>query len=454
MDHYTKKVSDFAVQTSGDLIQPEAIEVAKTAMLDCVGVTLAGSKEESVKICARLAQEETSNCDATVIGQGFKTSTLMAAFCNGTAAHALDFDYGFPYWGQPTASLVPAILSLGEKTNTKGRDFLEAYVVGFEVTARLARSMPEHSGKGRWHAVGTLGTLGSAVACAKMLGLDTRAVQCTLGIASSMASGIVWNYGTMTKPLHAGLAARNGMIAAKLAQDGFTANPNLIEKQKGFFNVFSRNLPCDLGPLDSLGSSFDLVERGIMIKTHPCAGLSHTAVDALLILRAQDNMKAEAIESIKVSVTQHAFEKMSGQLAQNGIQGKFSMPYILARAFVDGKISLDMFTDEAVRDPIVSKLAEKVEMTVGPEIQDTLDGSAPSEVTMRSKDGRVFSHRSDYAKGTPQFPMTPEELKAKFIDCACRALDKATVLQVVEFIDHLEDLENVGTLCQLLIGHS
>ena len=177
------------------------------AFLDCVGVALAGSDEESARICAAMAQQESRVAEATVIGYGFQTSATLAALCNGTSAHALDFDHSY-LMGQPTAGLIPAVLTMGEATEASGRDVLAAYVAGFEVVSRLARSMPQLSTHGHWHATSSFGTVGAAACCARLAGLDPGATRNALGIAASMASGMVWNFATMTKPLHSGLAAQ------------------------------------------------------------------------------------------------------------------------------------------------------------------------------------------------------------------------------------------------------
>ncbi|MEE9550659.1 MAG: MmgE/PrpD family protein [Candidatus Binatia bacterium] len=451
---YTEKIAKFVVGASLEDIPAKALEVAKKDIFDCVGVTLAGSKETSGRICARLAREEGANNEATVLGQGFKTSALMAAFANGTAAHALDYDHSFSLIGQPTAGLVPAIFPLAEALGANGRNLLEAYVVGFEVTAKLCRTIPAHSGKGGWHPTGTVGSLGAAVACAKLLRLDNRAVQMTLGIASSMASGIVWNYATMTKPLHAGLASRNGMLAARLAEYEFTANPLVLEGPKGFYDVYSRDLPYDLGPLDDLGTSFDLVERGINFKAYPCGGLIHPAIDAVLKMRAQHNITPEAVEAINVDVTQHTYDRIIYRFPETGLQGKFCMPYVLARVLIDGKIILDTFTDEAIRDPFVRKLAERVHMKVDPEMNKIMEGNRPCKVMIRLKDGRTFSLRIDFPKGSPEFPLTPQEFRAKFVECARRALNEKAVSRALELLDCLESLDHVGPLCQLLMGET
>ena len=452
---YTKKVSEFVAQTTYEDLPAKAIELAKQAILDSVAVTLAGSIEPASKICAQIAREESTSKDSSVFGQGFKSSATQAAFANGTAGHALDYDYNFVYMGQPTSCLVAATFALSEKLRRSGRDFLAAYVVGFEVTTKLVCSIPDHSSKEGWHSAGTLGALGAAVACAKLLGLQVEAVRTTLGIAASMASGFIWNYGTMTKPLHAGLAARNGVLAAKLANSGFTANRSILEGARGFHESYSRGSPYDLAVIESLGKSFELVDREIGFKAYPCGGLTHSAIDAVLEMRAERDLSPEMIDDIHVGVTPHTYSKVLDKIPETAIQSKFSMGYILARAIIDGKVTLDTFTEGAIRDTSVLRLAEKVHMQVDPELEEDAEGSRPSKVTIRLKDGRTISGRVDYAKGTAKkWPLTPEELKDKFINCARRALKEKAVLEAAAMIEMLETLDSVAPLCQLLAGNA
>ena len=449
---YTRKVAEFVAQTTYEDLPVKAIELVKQAILDSVAVTLAGSIEPAAKICAQMAREESTSKDSSVFGQGFKTSCSQAALVNGTAGHALDYDYNYTYMGQPTSCLAAATFALAEKLGRSGREFLQAYVVGFEVTTKLVLSIPDHSIKEGWHSAGTLGALGAAVACAKLLGLQVEAVQTTLGIAASMASGFIWNYGTMTKPLHAGLAARNGVLAAQLASNGFTANRSILEGARGFHESYSRGSPYDLAVIESLGKSFELVEREIGFKAYPCGGLIHSAVDAVLEMRAQ-GLAPDTIDDIRVGVTPHAYTKVLDKIPETAIQSKFSMGYVLARAVIDGKVTLHTFTEEAIRDKSVLGLAEKVHMEVDPELEEDAEGSHSSKVTMRLKDGRTISGRVDYAKGTAKkWPLTPEELRDKLISCASRALQEKAVLEAAAMIERLETLDSVAPLCQLLAG--
>ncbi len=448
--NYTKKVAEFVSHTRFESIPTAALEETKRALLDCIGVMLAGSQEESAKICAKLAKEESSSQGSTVIGQGFKSSTLMAAFSNGTAGHALDFDHGF-IMGQPSAGLIPAILAVGEKVGASGRDILVAYVVGFEVIARLCRSMPGHN-PGGWHATATLGSLGTAVACARILRLDPQAIQQTLGIASSMASGLRANFATMTKPLHAGLAAKNGVLAAQLAASGFDANPTVIGENEGFFVAFSRDLPSDLRPFEELGSSFDLVTRGIRFKPYPCGGLTHSAVEVILKMREQQKISPEGVESIQVRVTSHVFNTILNRLPETALQTKFSMPYIVARALIDGKLGLETFSEEAARDSSVRSLGAKVEMQLDPDLQVNEDASRPCKVILHQKDGKILSESVGLDQTIPRARLSSQELRMKFAECASRTLNKEAATEVEKHIDHLEERDSLDPLFKLLIA--
>lgn len=447
----TARIARFVVETEFQKIPSEAIKMAKTALLDCLGVALAGSKESSARICAEIARQEHAKEESSVIGQGFKSSAMQAAFANGTAAHALDFDHSFTLMGQPTAPIIPAIISLGESLGSSGRRCLEAYVAGFETITKLVMSLRQRSEDG-WHPPSSFGSFGAGVACAKLQGLNQSQVETTLGTAASMASGLVCNFGTMSKPLHVGLGARNGVVAAKLAQSGFTANMQAIEARLGFYEVFYPGAEPDNRPLEELGTVYELINSGIRIKPYPCGGLTHPAIDGVLEFKTKNGITAEMVESIDVGVARHTFERIVFRVPQNGLQGKFSMPYLLARAIIDGRLFLDAFTDSAVRDENVLRLAERVQMRLDPDLQPTALGSRPCKVTIRLRDGRSFSRQIDYAKGSREAPMTAEELKEKFVGCARQALDDSSIERIIEDVEHLETLQDIRPLCRLLMG--
>ena len=424
----TAKLAEFVTDLHYEAIPRKAVETAKIAVRDGLGVALAGSREEDARIAAEIARQEGAREETSVIGQGFKTSALNGALANGTAAHALDFDHSFTMMGQPTAPIVPATFALGETLGASGRRMIEAYVAGFEVTAKLVHSLRD-SGHDGWHAPSTLGSFGASAACGKLLGLDAAQMQMALGITASMASGIVANFGTMTKPLHVGLGARNGVLAAKLARGGYTANAKAIEE---------------------LGRSYALVTDGLRIKPYPCGGLTHQVIDSVLEFRAQHGLTAEMIERIDVDVVKHTFDRIVFRVPQTGIQGKFCMPYLVARAIIDGKIGLHIFTDGAVHDQNVLKLAERVQMNLDPNLKKTDAAGRPCRVTVRLKNGQTFVREAQHAKGGPEHPMTEDELRGKFTECAREALDASSAARALDTIEKLETVADVRPLCEIL----
>ena len=445
----TAKLAGFVTDLNYEAIPRKAVEAAKIAVRDCLGVALAGSREEDARIAAEIARQEGAREETSVIGQGFKTSALNGALANGTAAHALDFDHSFTMMGQPTAPIVPATFALGESLGASGSRMIEAYVAGFEVTAKLVHSLRD-SGHDGWHAPSTLGSFGASAACGKLLGLDAGQMQMALGITASMASGIVANFGTMTKPLHVGLGARNGVLAAKLARGGYTANAKAIEGGFGFYQVLHQDAPINEPAIEELGRSYALVTDGLRIKPYPCGGLTHQVIDLVLEFKAQHGLTAEMIERVDVDVVKHTFDRIVFRVPQTGIQGKFCMPYLVARAIIDGKIGLHIFTDSAVRDQNVLKLAERVQMNLDPNLKKTDAAGRPCRVTVRLKNGQTFVREAQHAKGGPEHPMTEDELRGKFTECAREALDAGSAARALDTIEKLETVADIRPLCEIL----
>ena len=447
----TAKLAKFVSSLSYESIPPKAMETVKIAVRDCLGVALAGSREEDAKICAEIARQENAKEETSVIGQRFKSSALNAALANGTAAHALDFDHSFTLMGQPTAPIIPAIFALGESLGASGRRMIEAYVAGYEVTAKLVHSLRDSTHDG-WHAPSTLGSFGAAAGCGKLLGLSAAQIEMALGITASMAGGVVANFGTMTKPLHVGLGARNGVLAAKLARGGYTANAKAIESGFGFYQVLHQDAPIDEQPIEEIGRSFSLLSDGLRIKPYPCGGLTHQVIDAVLEFRAKHGLSPEMIEAVDVDVVKHTFDRIVFRVPQTGIQGKFCMPYLVSRAISDGRIGLDIFTDEAVRDQKVLKLAERVQMRLDTNLKKIDPAGRPCRVTVRLKNGQSYTCEAQHAKGGPEFPMTEAELEAKFFDCAKEVMPVDMAQQALNYVARLETLDNIRPLCERLSG--
>jgi 2-methylcitrate dehydratase PrpD len=328
---------------------------------------------------------------------------------------------------------------------------IEAYVTGYEVTGKLAHSLRDSAHEG-WHAPSTLGSFGAAAGCGKLLGLSAPQVEMALGITASMASGVVANFGTMTKPLHVGLGARNGVLAAKLAQGGFTANAKAIEAGVGFYQTLHGGTPIHEPAIDELGRSYALLTDGLRIKPYPCGGLTHQVIDSILEFRAKHGLTPEMVDSVEVDVVKHTFDRIAFRVPQTSIQGKFCMPYLVARALIDGKVGIDTFTESAVRDPNVLKLAERVKMSLDNNLKKSDLAGRPCRVTVRLKNGQTYTREAQHAKGSPEFPMTEAELNEKFFECAKHAIPAAAAQQALENIRKLETLSSLRPLCDVLRG--
>ena len=451
----TKNVVDFIVSSRLEAIPGQALAVAKDAIQDCVGVALAGARQPAGAIPAEWARKAAGTGAATVWGQDFKTTAHDAALVNGTAAHALDYDdVTWGLIGHPSVSLVPALFALGETINALGRDILHAYVVGFEVMAKLGRTtQPRHSLDGGWHATGTIGAFGATAACCKLLALDAESTAHALGIVYSMTSGNVSNFGTMCKPLHAGLAARNAIEAALWAQAGFTSLPHPFDGPRSFHEVYSRGLPADMRPLEELGKIYELVVRGVVIKPYPCGVALHPAIDAVHALKSEHTIDPDDVVAGEAGVTRYTFDKLCYLVPQTGLEAKFSMPYTIARAILDDSIGFDTFTDRFVLDERAQALTRRIGMYVHDGIEKSWKtGSRPVHVRLRLRDGRALERRVDISKGNPEVALTAEELNVKFEDCARLSLDTGAMRAAAQALQKIETLKVILELTRELGG--
>jgi 2-methylcitrate dehydratase PrpD len=450
---HTMRIVDFVVNSRFADVPQKALKVAREAILDCVGVAIAGTLEPAGRLTADWARAAAGASQASVWGHGFRTSAHDAALVNGTAAHALDYDdVTWGLIGHPSVSLTSCLFALGEQFGKSGLEVLHAYVVGFEVMAKIGRTtQPLHSLEAGWHATVTIGTFGATAACCKLLQLDPQAVGHALGIAYSMTSGNTSNFGTMTKPLHAGLAARNAVEATMLARSGFTSVPHPFDGPKSFHAVYSRGLPADMSVLEELGKVYELETRGVVIKPYPCCVSGHTSIDAALRLRNEDGVRPANIMRINLCVTRYTYDKLSYQRPVTGLEAKFSAQYAVARAISDGQLGLGTFTDAAVRDPDITKLAARVYMNVDEEIDRAWkSGSRPVKLRAELTDGRVIEKLVAISKGNPEVPLSADELVAKFRDCTGLVLGPEAIEGAISALINLENVSNIASLVALL----
>lgn len=448
----TNRLASFVSESNFEALPANAIEAAKRGLLDTIGVAIAGVREPASTAMVRVLETLGGTATASVIGKQTRTNAPQAAFANGVMAHALDFDddIGAGY-GHPSAVLVPTVLALGESLGASGRDVIEAYVLGVEAWYRIARAMPRLHPLG-WHPTGIFGAIGAAAAAARLMKLGTARTAAALGLAASQSAGLIQNLGTMTKPFHAGNAARSGIMAALLAVEGWTASTEVLEGPLGFSFALGRGASCDVGSiLDGLGASWAIVNPGLNVKRYPCYYSAHKCIDAMLSLARERDIDPSLVESVHCRVPARVKTILFHVDPKTGLEAKFSMHFFMAAALVDRALGLAQFVDTKPSEPAIRTLMARVHMSVHP----TGDGvdpphDYPDTVEVQFRDGTCLTESVTLAKGNAENPLTWHELNAKFRACATLNLapDKVQAIEVA--VTELERADSVEVLGRLL----
>ncbi len=419
---------------------PESVlRTARAGVLDALACAVAGREERVSRAVREWVWDEGSAGSAGVWGSGVRSSAARAALANGTAGHALDFDdVNWSMNGHPTVPLLPAVLAVAESRGLSGAEALAAYVAGFEVQGRIGEALSISHYERGWHPTGTLGVLGASVAAGRLLGLDEPGLRRALGIACSQAAGSRMNFGTDTKPLHAGLAAQAGVTAAELAARGVTAREDGLEADMGLADLYDGVRPL---ALPRLGEPFALEHPGLELKPYPSCRFTHRIIDAVLELRAR--LPGAEVASIECGLVPLAHKILIYRKPENGLQAKFSAAYCVAVAWLDGWPRLEAFGDARVRRDDVQALLRRVEL---------LDASGREEqVTLQLADGSRHSERVRLARGHPERPLSEAERLQKVRDCMEPAFGAARVERLVETVERLESLDDVRELSGLLV---
>src|ERR1700681_1469463 len=433
-----------------DGLPDAALEWAKTGILDTVGVTLAGSLEP----CARIALHVcTATGPALVFGCAQRLSVTDAALVNGTASHALDFDdCSNTLGGHPSVPILPGLFALADAMPVSGRDFLAAYVAGFETETRIARAVNFHHYDKGWHPTATLGIFGATAAASLLLRLTAQETATALAIAASFSSGLKANFGTMTKPLHVGHCARNGVMAAMLARAGMTASHDVFEHRQGFFNVFNGagNYDADAVLRDWAGP-LDIITPGIAIKSYPCCGSTHPAIDAMLDLVRAHRLTPENVAHVVSWMHPRRLAHTNRPSLRSALDAKFSVQYCLARALVDGQVVLSHFDENAYRDPRVAAVMARIEAAPHPHMSPSSEAHFGAEVTVTTTDRRTLAKAVDIALGRTSDNALPRALlEAKYRDCAGRVLSADAVVRSLDLVREMETLDRVSRLSDAL----
>lgn len=436
--------ANYVTDTNFDQLSPSVIHAAKRGLLDWVGCALAASKHKTLDLLIATLKEEGASEQATVIGRNLKLSHIQAALVNGQMGHLLDFDDTHMggvvlHASSPTLS---ALLSEAQRNQHSGAQFLLAYVCGFEAAVRVGQSSPSHHAGG-WHLTGTLGHFASSVAVGRLIGLNAEQIVYAMGIGATQASGMQQNRGTMCKSFHAGRAASNGILAARLAKNGFNSSDEIVEGKRGFSKIYS----VDSNPnrmVEGLGTSWEIERNGY--KPYACGVVLHPAIDVMIQAHrcGRIALDSQRIKRIDVRVNPLVISITGTVTPTSGLHSKFSIYHSVCVALLDGKAGIEQYSDARANDPKVVSMKEKVSIT-GDESM-----ARDQARVLVEHDGGVDEFFVDHASGTVENPMSDEALMDKFLENAAFCLNPAKAKDVAELIWRFEEVEDASILMPLL----
>lgn len=437
------------------LISDHGLHVAKIGIVDTIGVTLAGLPESCVQILLKTPGVGDAIGPSLVFGTSQRTSALDATLINGTASHALDFDdFSSIMGGHQSVPLVAPLFAMADERGLTGRQIIDAYVVGIEVEHRFARAVhPHHYDKG-WHPTATLGIFGTVAACAYAMNLGIEKTTVAMAIATSMASGLKANFGTMTKPLHVGHSGRSGLMACYLAEGGFEANPSAMDHHQGFLNVFNGEGLFDPTPLtEDWSDPLDIELPVLSLKQFACCGSMHQAIFAMLGLAKDENIEPARVTGIDIGLHARRLRHTNTPFPKSVLQAKFSVQYTVARALQDRALLLKDFEGEAFLEPDIRRLLEIT--TASPLLDDGpgLTGQWDARVVVTLDDGTKLNREvQDMVGRSGANAMSCDELREKFMDCASLAITNDAAAQAFDALMMLEDYDELDEVVSFLAG--
>jgi aconitate decarboxylase len=414
----TQDLGAFVARVGAEGAPAEARQVAKTGFVDCIATMIAGSHESATQTLLAALSPLPSGRVQLWFGE-IRTNAAEAALINGVAAHALDYD-DVALRGHPSAALVPAITAAAQELGSSGARMLDAYVAGYEVWANLVqRERDNHHLKG-WHPTGIFGPIAASAACAVLRRLDAWQSAHALGLGASQSAGLMANFGSMAKPFHAGRAAQAGVMAARLAAAGFTAQPDALEHPQGFLAAVSPNGHVDReGSVGELGRTWQILSERLNIKKYPACYYTHRSLDAILDLLEKTPLEAADVERVEVSLSRENATVLRNHRPDTALSAKFSIEFAMAAALVARKVGLAELDDEFVRSDAVQRLFERVHVVPSETYDPESAGSALNDqVIVTTRNGRRHESAAvRYARGHARLPLSQAELRAKFIDC-------------------------------------
>jgi len=448
MTGLTAQLAAFIAKPDFAELPPRAIEIVQSGFADTIATMVAGRREPVVRIAQDfVAARRSSAAESSLLLGSAKAASADAALVNGAAGHALDFD-DVALGGHPSTVLVPAVLAECERLDAGGAEALHAYLVGYEVWAELFRREPDSYHLKGWHPTAVHGVVGAAAAAAYLNKLPPDQCRHAIALAASMACGLVANFGTMTKPLHAGRAAAAGIDAVRLAAAGLTAAPDAIEHHAGYLAALSPQGRADReSPAAGLGRELRVLDYGLSIKKYPACYATHRVIDGVLDLAREHRLQAQDVQEVRARIGVAQASMLRNHQPVTGLEAKFSLEFAVASALVAGKVGLAELTDEFVGRPAVREIFPKVRIST----EDTRCPIEPifalnDRVQLVLRDGRTLDTGDiRFARGNAMAPLATAELRSKFVDCAGRAGD----IDGGALFDRLMDLRSVASLRSL-----
>ncbi|MFD1038983.1 MmgE/PrpD family protein [Virgibacillus byunsanensis] len=445
----TEEIARFCSEVQYNDLTENAIEKVKVAITDTYGVIFTGYHEPVSDLLVKWIKDKQGKGKSTILGYQLKTSASYAALINGTMGHAIDYDdVSFSLRGHPSVLILPVVLAVGEKRESTGEEMILAFILGTEVMVKLGRSMnPSHYLKG-WHATATWGVIGAAVAAGKLYGFDKQKMKMVLGLAGSMASGMRLNFGTMTKPFHVGYAAKNGVEAAELINLGFTASNQIFDTGLSMFHLYGDEKNISIDDIQKWGKPWGIENPGFDIKLYPCCSATHRAVDAMEMIIQRERIDPNQVERIDCFAPFGSLAALLYNKPQTGLEGKFSMQYVIAAMLVDQQLKIDSFTDEKVNRKIIQQLIPKIFTKETKAIKENRDigDLGYIQLSIQMRNGKSIEEKVYYAKGSPNKCLSKVQLHCKFSDC----LKSSTIINGDKLFDQLMNLEKVEKINSLL----
>lgn len=435
----TSQLCGFLGQARYEDLPASTVHAARRGLLDWFGCAFAGSTHPSLDLVIAMLQDAGGRPEATVVGRKLKLGILEAPIANGYMGHVLDYDDTHATTLHPSSPVLSAVLPLCERKRVSGKDLLLAYVCGLEAGVRVGRASPAHH-EGGWHLTGTLGSMAAGVGAAKLLGCSHQQITHAIGIAASQSAGLQQNRGTMTKYLHAGKAAANGLMSGLLAQRGFTSSGEVIEGARGFCRIYSEVAAPDELVAD-LGKPWEMERNGY--KPYASAVVLHSIVDAMIQIRSQTRIDPHQVSEIRMSVHPHVVSITGIMEPASGMQSKFSVSHSAAIGLADGAGDAFEYSDEKVRDPGITALRKKVKVT----IDNSLGvDQARATVVIGGKEYNAFV---EHQSGTKNNPMSDAAIEKKFMTHAAQVIGDAPSRKAAQLIWKFEALGDVRDLLAL-----